>query len=264
MTVRRSHLPERKCEVKKKYAVLVPHNLPRRIRCRWSCFRSQTLSTHFRPRASDKSSPRRHVSRPLVSKTALPVALGDTLQLILLLDGVRVAAALGGVDELISKALGNSLDVAEGGLASADGEQGDGLVDTAEGRDIDGLTTDGAGRADAGRVFTRTTVDDGVDGNLYGVLVGNKVNLWRLSVSQRQGMTARVQAMISTYDLESVRNDLHGHELFAVVAAVHHERVCETLNNRAVGLAEPLSRPLSRGMRCVDRDEGHVVAARRK
>jgi hypothetical protein len=32
----------------------------------------------------------------------LPVRLGNTLQLVLLLDGVGVAAALGGVDELLS------------------------------------------------------------------------------------------------------------------------------------------------------------------
>lgn len=32
----------------------------------------------------------------------LPVGLGNTLQLVLLLDGVGVAAALGGVDELLS------------------------------------------------------------------------------------------------------------------------------------------------------------------
>jgi hypothetical protein len=37
-------------------------------------------------------------------------------ELILLLDGVRVGGALGGVDELISEALSNRLDVAESGL----------------------------------------------------------------------------------------------------------------------------------------------------
>ena len=35
----------------------------------------------------------------------LPIALGHTLQLILLLDGVRVTASLGSVDELFSQAL---------------------------------------------------------------------------------------------------------------------------------------------------------------
>ena len=43
----------------------------------------------------------------------LSVGLGDALELILLLDGVRVGRAVGGVDQLVSKALGDGLDVAE-------------------------------------------------------------------------------------------------------------------------------------------------------
>lgn len=35
-------------------------------------------------------------------------------------------------------------------------------------------------------------------------------------------------------------DDADGHELLAVVAAVHHERVGETLNDGALGLAETL------------------------
>lgn len=66
-------------------------------------------------------------------RTPLSVGLGDTLQLVLLLDCVRVAASLGSVDQLLSKALGNALDVAERGFAGTDGKESDGLVDTAEG-----------------------------------------------------------------------------------------------------------------------------------
>lgn len=107
----------------------------------------------------------------------LPVALGHTLQLVLLLDGVRVAAALGSVDQLLSKALGNRLDVAEGGLAGTGCQEGNGLVDTTQGRDIDGLSPDGTSRADTGAVFARAAVDNGIDGDLDGVLVGNEVDL---------------------------------------------------------------------------------------
>lgn len=107
----------------------------------------------------------------------LSVGLGNTLELVLLLDGVRVGGTLGGVDELLSKALGNGLDVAESGLTGTDGQEGDGLVDTAEGRDIDGLATDGTGGTDTGAVFAGTAVDDGVDGDLDGVLVGHDVDL---------------------------------------------------------------------------------------
>lgn len=107
----------------------------------------------------------------------LSVGLGDTLELVLLLDGVGVGRTLGGVDELLSKALGNRLDVAESGLTGTDGQEGNGLVDTAEGRDIDGLATDGTGGTNTGGVLTGTAVDDGVDSDLDGVLVGHDVNL---------------------------------------------------------------------------------------
>lgn len=76
---------------------------------------------------------RKHARRPTKDTHPLPVGLGHALQLVLLLDGVAVAAALGGVDQLLGQALGDGLDVAEGGLAGADGEEGNGLVDAAEG-----------------------------------------------------------------------------------------------------------------------------------
>lgn len=44
----------------------------------------------------------------------------------------------------------------------------------------------------------------------------------------------------STYNLECVGNDANSHELLAVVAAVHHERVGQALNDGALGLAEAL------------------------
>merc|ERR1711968_115562 len=48
----------------------------------------------------------------------LPVGLSHALDLVLLLDGVRVGRALGSVDELLSEALSDGLDVAEGCFAS--------------------------------------------------------------------------------------------------------------------------------------------------
>lgn len=108
---------------------------------------------------------------------SLPIALGDTLQLILLLDGVGVAGSLGGVDQLFSKALGDALDVSERGLTGTDGEEGNGLVDTTEGRHIDGLSSHGTGASNSGAVFTRTAVDNGINSDLDGVLVGHDVDL---------------------------------------------------------------------------------------
>jgi hypothetical protein len=46
----------------------------------------------------------------------LSVGLSNTLELILLLDGVAVGRLLRGVDELISQALSDGLDVSESGL----------------------------------------------------------------------------------------------------------------------------------------------------
>lgn len=48
----------------------------------------------------------------------------------------------------------------------ANGKEGDGLVDSPERRDIDGLTTDGTLRSNTGGVLARTSVDDSIDKNL--------------------------------------------------------------------------------------------------
>jgi len=119
----------------------------------------------------------------------LTVGLGNTLELVLLLDGVRGRRLLGSVDKLISEALSNGLHVAEGGLTGTGGEEPDGLrrkflsekqaiknkrlfylVDAAEGRHINSLATDSAGGTNAGRVFAGTSVDDSIDEDLNGVL----------------------------------------------------------------------------------------------
>lgn len=107
----------------------------------------------------------------------LSVRLCNTLQLILLLDRIRVRRSFCGIDQLLGQALRDALDVAEGGLTGTDGDEGDSLVDSAERRDIDGLSADGTGAADSGAVFAGTAVDDGVDGDLNWVLVGEDVDL---------------------------------------------------------------------------------------
>ena len=58
--------------------------------------------------------------------------------------------------------------------------------------------------------------------------------------------------MMSTYNLESVCDNADSHELLAVVATVHHERVGETLDDRALGLAEALDGISSSGVRDVN------------
>jgi hypothetical protein len=161
----------------------------------------------------------------------LSVALGDTLQLILLLDSVRVAGTLSSVDKLLSKALSNGLDIAERGLAGTSGEERDGLVDSAERRDINGLSSDGTGGTNSGRVFAGTAVDNGVDSDLDGVLVGHEVDLaltLALGGREKKNEWQRPYSrglLRRTYDLEGVGDNSDSHELLSVVTAVVHQRV---------------------------------------
>ena len=110
--------------------------------------------------------------------SALPVALGHTLQLVLLLDRVRVAATLRCVDQLFRQALRNALDVPESSLTRTDGEKRDSLVHSSEGRHIDGLSAHGTCGTNTCGVFTRAAVDDSVDRDLNGVGVGCDVDLY--------------------------------------------------------------------------------------
>ena len=113
--------------------------------------------------------------------------------------------------------LSDGLDVTKGGSTGALGDEVDSLVDAAHGRHIDSLATDNTARADTGRVLTGGRVDDGIHQLLDRVLVGEEVD-----------------------DVESVLDDADGHDLLAVVAAVHHQGACHTLDNRALRLLEAL------------------------
>lgn len=79
-----------------------------------------------------------------------------------------------------TQALRDGLDGAERALAGANGDQSNGGVDTAQGRNIDGLATDGTGGTNTGGVLTGTAVDDGINSDLDGVGVGGDVDLlWK-------------------------------------------------------------------------------------
>jgi len=147
----------------------------------------------------------------------LSVGLGDSLNLILLLDGERVGRFLGAVHDLISEALGAGLDVSEGAVSGTLGDQGDGLVDSSEWRDIDGLSSDDTSRTDSGGVFSGATVLNGINDDLDWVLVGQEMD-----------------------NLQSLLNDADSQLLLTVVSTLHHHRVDESLNNWAGGLSETL------------------------
>jgi len=62
--------------------------------------------------------------------TTLTVRLGDSLELVLLLDGVRVGRSLGGVDKLVGETLGDGLGVVESRLSGL--KVSDGLYERVE------------------------------------------------------------------------------------------------------------------------------------
>ena len=133
------------------------------------------------------------------------------------------------MDELLSEALSNSLNVSERSLTSTNGQESDSLVDSSKRRDIDSLSADGTRRTNSGGVLTGTSVDDGINKNLEGVQVGEEVD-----------------------DLKGVLDNADSLKLLTVVATVHHKRVGETLNNRALSLAETLGSVSASRVREVD------------
>lgn len=67
--------------------------------------------------------------------------------------------------------------------------------------------------------------------------------------------------MVETYDLEGVGDNAGGHELLSVVAAVHHERVGQTLDDGALSLAEALGSIAAGSVGEVDRGADLDVVA---
>ncbi len=149
--------------------------------------------------------------------TNLSVGLGDSLNLILLLDGERVGGFLGAVHDFVGQALSTRLDVSEGAVSSTLSDQRESLIDSSKRRDIDSLSSDNTTRSDTGGIFASTSVLDGVNKDLYRVLIGQKMN-----------------------DLESLLDDSNSHLLLTVVSTLHHHGVDESLNNWAGGLSESL------------------------
>ena len=121
------------------------------------------------------------------------------------------------MDDLVSKAFSNCLQRSESRVSGAGRHKIDGLVDSSEGRDINGLSSDGTAGANSGGVFTSTAFSNSVDEDLDWVLAGNDV-----------------------YDLENLFNNQDS-LLFLTVGlsrvtlrpVAEHERVYESLDNGA-------------------------------
>lgn len=129
---------------------------------------------------------------------------------------IQILTYLAGVDDLIGEGLRDGLEGPEGRLASGLADEVDGLVDSAEGRNIDSLSTHDTTGTDTGGVLAGTSVRDGSDKDLDGVLTGQKVD-----------------------ELHSLLDDPDGLLLLTVVpVAGGHEHGSKTLDDGALGLLE--------------------------
>ena len=93
------------------------------------------------------------------------------------------------------------------------GQESESEAHTAEGGHIHSLTTDNTSSTNTGGVFTRSGVGNGLHQNLDGVLLGHQVD-----------------------DIESLLHNLHSVHLLTSVAAVEHQAVSQTLNERALSI----------------------------
>ena len=155
--------------------------------------------------------------RHLKLRYTLSVGLSDSLNLVLLLNGVRVGALLGAVHDLVSETLGSGLYVSESTVSSTNSDQGQSLVDTSKGRDINRLSSNNTSGPNSGGILSRSAVLDGINQNLNRVLVGQQVN-----------------------NLKRLLDDTNGELLLTVVSSLHHHGVNQSLDNRTSGLSEPL------------------------
>ena len=159
----------------------------------------------------------------------LTVGLGNTLQLVLFADGVAVGRSLGSVDNFIRKAFGHALGVAESRLTRTSGDQRNRGVHATQRRHVHSLATHSTSTSDAGRILTRSSVDDGINNDLDRVGISEKVD-----------------------NVHGLLHDARSQQLLAVVAAVHHQRVGHALNDGALGLTEALSGITAGGVRKKD------------
>ena len=70
--------------------------------------------------------------------------------------------------------------------------------------------------------------------NLNGPRRQNHISV----VTDKQSTPKENRISGSTYNLKGVGDNADSHELLAVVTAVHHQRIGETLNDGTLGLAE--------------------------
>lgn len=126
-----------------------------------------------------------------------------------------IKAYLGGGEDFISENLTNALDGSEGRLSGSSGDEVDSLVNSSQGWNVDGLSSDNTTWTDSSGVFSGTTVGEGINEDLEGVLTGLEVD-----------------------ELKSLLHDSDSQLLLAAVSTLHHQWVQESLYDWAVHFLE--------------------------
>ena len=93
------------------------------------------------------------------------VTLGNSLDLILLFDGVGVSLTntLGSGDDFISEDLGHALVGSEAGVSASFTHKVDSLIDSSKWRNIDSLSSNGTTGTNSGGVLSSSSLNDGLE-----------------------------------------------------------------------------------------------------
>ena len=145
----------------------------------------------------------------------LTVSLGISLDFLFLLDAAAVGVCLGSLDEFVSKDFSDILEVLKSSISGVLSDIVNGLVDSSERGDINGLSLDTTSGADSGGILSGATVSDGVDDDLEGVLTGLELD-----------------------DLHGLSHDSHSLNLLTSVSAVEGDAAHNSLDDGAGGFLE--------------------------
>jgi hypothetical protein len=146
------------------------------------------------------------------------VTLGNSLDLILLLDGIRVGLTdtLGGGNDLVGQAFSNGLVGSESTFSGTLAHKVDSLVDSSHWGDINSLSSDGTTGTNSSGVLSGSSLDDSFEQNGEWVLSGGEVN-----------------------DLKSSSEDSHSLLFFTILSMMSdHELIGESLSDWALNLLE--------------------------
>jgi len=146
------------------------------------------------------------------------VTLGNSLDLILLLNGIRVGLTdtLGGSNNLVRQALGHGFVWSESGFSGTLAHKVDSLVDSSHWGNINSLSSNGTTGSNSSGVFSGSSLDNSFEQNLEWVLSGGEVN-----------------------DLKSSSEDSHSLLFFTILSMMSdHELIGESLSDWALNLLE--------------------------